>query len=385
MTSTITPTPIEKNSQSGPKADSISLETTLRLPNTSELLTHLNLLDAIVCLKASVDEYGEMNGMDPGKAWDQFCQAAAAKFLQWSESVDVSKASVATPSLNILMIWHSYMLNTKDYVQFQNEAFRGRMAGKGIDWKDLQRKLALDYIGMADILDALDGSQEPGTEKPKTLLTAPNNFDMVAAVQRQLKFAEKVYEAEWRRPKTLHDFLDSAVARYKEFFALIAENPGVCIAPTLAIDLVWHTHQLSPKRYRSYCRHVTDGRFVHHDDNLDESTLEQASNNAEELYFSKYGVAYNHSIFSTDKKRPMCFGDIASRTCLGGKDTLMCKATDAPSCSSRCGSSCSSACGSSCSTACRSGCQSYCRGGLCANQCRAACGYVCGACETKSD
>lgn len=62
---------------------------------------------------------------------------------------------------------------------------------------------------------------------------------MVAAVQRQLRFAEKVYYARWRSPDTINDFLDTAIGSYKKFFALIAENPGVGLAPTLAIDLVW--------------------------------------------------------------------------------------------------------------------------------------------------
>lgn len=126
---------------------------------------------------------------------------------------------------------------------------------------------------------------------------------------------------------------------------------------------------------------MTNGRFVHHDDNLDESALEEASHNAEELYFSKYGVPYKHSMCSAQKTRPMCLREAASQTGLRGKDGLLVEPTEAPSCSSYCGSVCSSAC----STACQSGCRTYCSGGLCADKCRAACGYVCGACETKSD
>lgn len=139
MNPTTIPTQIDENSQSGPKGDSISLETALRLPDTFELLTHLKLIDAIICLKNAIEECGELNSMKPGKAWNQFCQAAAANFLRWSENVDVSKANIPIPSLDILMVWHSYMLNTKDYMKFQNEAFQGRMAGKGIDWQELVR------------------------------------------------------------------------------------------------------------------------------------------------------------------------------------------------------------------------------------------------------
>lgn len=146
MTSSNNPTQLHVANPSEPKCDSVPLQTALHVPDTFELLTHLKLVDAIICLKNAVDEYGEMNGMKPGQAWDQFCRAAAAKFLEWSENVDVSEKAISTPPLDILMIWHSYMLNTKDYVQFQNKAFRGRMAGKGIDWQDLVRHLSWNVL-----------------------------------------------------------------------------------------------------------------------------------------------------------------------------------------------------------------------------------------------
>jgi hypothetical protein len=62
---------------------------------------------------------------------------------------------------------------------------------------------------------------------------------MVAALQRRLKFAGKVHNAECRRPEILDDFLGAAIGRYWEFFTLIAEYPGVELAGTLAIDLFW--------------------------------------------------------------------------------------------------------------------------------------------------
>ncbi|KAG6357397.1 hypothetical protein INS49_013274 [Diaporthe citri] len=268
-----------------------SMETALRLPDIPELLTHLKLIDAIICLKTAIDIQGEAYGKEAGKAWDEFCQAAAVKFVEWSENVDASQKTIPIPPLDILMIWHSYMLNTKDYVQFQDKARRGEMAGKSFDWHELERKLELDYDGMSDILGSWDPSGQTQTPRLENLSPA-NDFDMVAAVQRQLKFAEKVHNAQWRHPEKINNFLDSAIGNYREFFTLIAENPGVGLAPTLAIDLVWHTHQLSPRRYRTYSRHMTNGRFVHHDDNLNEPALEEASHNAEKLYSAKYGVPY---------------------------------------------------------------------------------------------
>lgn len=163
-----------------------------------------------------------------------------------------------------------------------------------------------------------------------------------------------------------------------------------------------HTHQLSPRRYRTYSRHMTNGRFVHHDDNLDDSTLSEASHNAEKLYFSKYGVPYKNLKLCRACPAPPAQQDIFCIVCIapprdgqpGAKAAGGCFADVKPEAEAAGGCfgaavkpedpSCSSACRSgSCSTACRSGCGNYCRGGLCRDQCRAACGYVCGACETK--
>lgn len=116
-----------------------SLETALLLPDIPELLTHLRLIDAIICLKNAIDVQGQAYGKEAGKAWEQFCRAAAVKFIEWSENVDVSDKTIPIPPLDILMIWHSYMLNTKDYVQFQDKARRGELAGKSFDWHELVR------------------------------------------------------------------------------------------------------------------------------------------------------------------------------------------------------------------------------------------------------
>lgn len=121
------------------KFDPKSIDTALRLPDVSELLTHLKLIDAIIFLKNAIEAQGQAYGVEPGKAWNQFCRAAAVKFLKWSDSVDASKKTIPIPPLDVLMIWHSYMLNTKDYVYFQNKARRGQLAGKSFDWQGLVR------------------------------------------------------------------------------------------------------------------------------------------------------------------------------------------------------------------------------------------------------
>lgn len=91
---------------------------------------------------------------------------------------------------------------------------------------------------MPDILGSWDPTDKTQASRLKEL-SRTENFDMVAAVQRQLKFAAKMHHAQWRNPKRIKDFLNTAISSYEEFFALIAESPGMGFAPTLAIDLVW--------------------------------------------------------------------------------------------------------------------------------------------------
>lgn len=122
-----------------PKDNSQSINAAIRLPDIPELLTHLKFIDAIISLRNAIQIQAEAHGKEAGKAWEEFCAAAAAKFLDWSENVDVSEKTLPVPPLDILMIWHSYMLNTQDYVQFQDKARRGELAGKSFDWQELVR------------------------------------------------------------------------------------------------------------------------------------------------------------------------------------------------------------------------------------------------------
>lgn len=146
MTSVIQQTPVDGAQvqqdtlvQYEPKDNSQSIEAALRLPDIPELLTHLKLIDAIICLRNAIKIQAAAYGKEAGRAWEAFCAAAAARFLDWSENVDASEKTIPIPPLDILMIWHSYMLNTQDYVQFQDKARRGELAGKSFDWEDLVR------------------------------------------------------------------------------------------------------------------------------------------------------------------------------------------------------------------------------------------------------
>lgn len=112
-----------------------------RLPTVSECTTHLQLLDAFVHLKEAVDHRGrEEEGLLGGQAWVLFCRAAAAKFLEWSRTVDgdaTDGIALPTPPLDVLLVWHAFMLNPSAYKRYADVVLQGRLGGKGIDWEDL--------------------------------------------------------------------------------------------------------------------------------------------------------------------------------------------------------------------------------------------------------
>lgn len=65
------------------------------------------------------------------------------------------------------------------------------------------------------------------------------DFDLAAAIQRQLKFSGNMYNAKYHQSRFAEEIIKNAIDRYEKFFTLIAEHPGVGIAPTQDIDLVW--------------------------------------------------------------------------------------------------------------------------------------------------
>lgn len=109
------------------------------------------------------------------------------------------------------------------------------------------------------------------------------NFDPVAAVHRQAKFAEKIYQFNWLQSPTVASTLRHAIDRYGKFFFLIVNFPGMMVL-TLDVDLIWHTHQLSPARYMTFSRATANGRFVDHNDKVGGEDLETRFQQVQDMY-----------------------------------------------------------------------------------------------------
>lgn len=91
---------------------------------------------------------------------------------------------------------------------------------------------------MEDYLASLEDITKM-TEKQDLSQAQRCDFDMVAAIQRQLKFSDDMYKAKYLKSRFADNILTNAIDRYEKFFTLIVENPGIGIAPTQDIDLVW--------------------------------------------------------------------------------------------------------------------------------------------------
>ena len=91
-------------------------------------------------------------------------------------------------------------------------------------------------------------------------------------VVRQFSFVEKMQSHMWLRSPAVEGTLGRAVDRYEKFRRLFRDYPHRILVPTLDIDLVWHTHQLSHSLYCEGMQAVT-GRFIDHSDKIGKDTL----------------------------------------------------------------------------------------------------------------
>ena len=102
------------------------------------------------------------------------------------------------------------------------------------------------------------------------------SIDLVAASLRQREFAKKITSEECQGINTPFA-LSKAVIRYYKFLLLLKESKVALkkphtIVPTLDIDLCWHTHQLYPVSYRSWCyKHIRSA--INHDDTINKKIL----------------------------------------------------------------------------------------------------------------
>jgi hypothetical protein len=125
-----------------------------------------------------------------------------------------------------------------------------------------------------------DNASQPFMQRAlKKLMTryrnnpSPFSLDLVGAVLRQGTFIDKMQNFDWIHSPALRHTTGQATQRYTGFFQVMARHPNDVAVPTFDVDLVWHTHQLSPCDYYSYSTRHCDGVFIDHDDKIGDGVL----------------------------------------------------------------------------------------------------------------
>ncbi|EJD48254.1 hypothetical protein AURDEDRAFT_162726 [Auricularia subglabra TFB-10046 SS5] len=99
----------------------VGQQQTWPLVGTGELLDHLVLLGAFSNMKMAVVTMNEAGlcelPLDKDEAWTVFLCRAVYRFERWVMSSSTPLANGALPPLDVLMVWHSYMLNPMTYYE----------------------------------------------------------------------------------------------------------------------------------------------------------------------------------------------------------------------------------------------------------------------------
>ncbi|KAH9930329.1 uncharacterized protein B0H18DRAFT_1117014 [Fomitopsis serialis] len=127
---------------------------------------------------------------------------------------------------------------------------------------------------------------------------SPFSIDLVSAVIRQGSFTSKMHYFGWTAPGYFDKPIDEvvlvhAITRYHAFLDLMAPSPASFFVPTLDIDLVWHTHQLTAGKYADDCMEYVE-RYIDHDDKVEENHLANAFDVTCRVWQQRFGVPYTY-------------------------------------------------------------------------------------------
>jgi hypothetical protein len=186
-----------------------------------------------------------------------------------------------------------------DNVSFPNRLIKEGIRSELLQLTDLTENESTTIETIRDHLEGFLKSRSTLRRVNKTMLTSGNSgmperislrnvlsrywdnsspfaIDLIGAVIRQGTFVDKMDNIGWIRSPNLRSTMAHFISKYNVFFQIMAKNKGHAVVPTLDIDLIWHTHQLSPARYYAFSTAQTEGIFINHDDKIDEMKLSDA-------------------------------------------------------------------------------------------------------------
>ncbi|KAK3395023.1 hypothetical protein B0H63DRAFT_518092 [Podospora didyma] len=267
------------------------------------------------------------------KKWPLFIGMAVQRFKAWIETADADKLLLVDDGggffrlrflpplgwngkltkgsyhVDVLMVWHAFLLNPKDFVTFCANQQLERIRHVHFPWAQIHSALdtksdsyhyslpedAQDWfrsvVGFApDLFVGLVLATPGSVERPTWI--AFEDQQLAENVHRQAGFVDKMHRHLWIRSPAAQGTLTRAVSRYDKFLRLLGLYRTKMLVPTLDIDLVWHTHQLSAARYEADTRART-GSYVNHDDKLGKPVLHDSLGETQGLFYMRFGEQYS--------------------------------------------------------------------------------------------
>jgi hypothetical protein len=122
--------------------------------------------------------------------------------------------------------------------------------------------------------------------------SSPFSVELEGAVLRQGVFIEKMNNNDWIHSPYILSAAERMIGKYQNFFKLMGANKRLMAVPTLDVDLVWHTHQLSPARYYKHSVAVTN-QLIDHDDKVKETVLSDSFARTTQIYERTFKEVYS--------------------------------------------------------------------------------------------
>lgn len=117
--------------------------------------------------------------------------------------------------------------------------------------------------------------------------------DLVGMVARQHRFVQKMNKLDWLHSPLLKETIQESINRYQRFFHLSTQSElKASLVPTLDIDLIWHTHQLSTYYYFKDCHSSLRGDVIDHEQ-VERCLLDNSFEQTCKIYRQKYNEEYS--------------------------------------------------------------------------------------------
>lgn len=240
---------------------------------------------------------------------------AIARYVRFMESPRV--ADVPVP-VDIMWVWCVHCLNPQAYVKDCVSAFGALVPY----WASSEKR---------DVTFAPAFSGEELYDTPSQFRFFPS-LDLEAALVRQKGFLFKSGALCNASASTL----SGVVGVYESFLGLIKSHPGQSMVPTIAIDMIWHSHMMVPEAYtRDMITNI--GYIVNHDDSIPDEDLEESKQATQKAWGDTHDTLYNNN-----NKMKMEEDNAQCGSCKSGG----CSSINKPVESAQCGSCKSGGCSS---------------------------------------